>query len=168
MRRTAAVLSITALVIAVAWMICEPHFEPLIVIVAGIAALVTSTSREPFSLSGKLEFYDRRLAIYRAIHRFISQVTANAHPTLDQLGEFIDATQEARFLFDRETADFVSELHHKAVRLRYINRKLGHGDTSDEQRHTLAEEDGQILLWFADRLEELKERFSRYLEVDAQ
>lgn len=168
MRRIGAAVSFLALLIAVAWMICEPHFEPLILIIAGIAAFLSQTANEPFSPLGRRLFYDRRFHVYRAAKRFICQVTTDISVARQHLGELIEGTEEARFLFDRTTADFVAELHRKAVRLRYINLTMDRPETPDAQRKLLGAEEEEILRWFGTQEETLKERFAKYLEIPAE
>ena len=64
-----------------------------------------------------MDMYDRRLPVYRAVHRFREAVRANTYPELSDIAEFNRATAEASMLFGPVAEGYIGELRGKGCRL---------------------------------------------------
>lgn len=112
------------------------------------------------------DLYRRRLRIYRAARRLIATVVQHATVELNDLFRFVQVTDEAAFLFDETVEDTLTDLYRKGVRLRYTHEQLFAGSLPiGPERHDLAEENGNLLLWFTEQFTELRERLKPFLQV---
>ena len=113
-----------------------------------------------------LEVYERKIQIYRITKQFLGVILAEATATTEQISQFARDTDEAIFLFDRELAEYLRMLNKKAARLyatheRLDNQYLPVGD----ERSKLAEENGEILMWFTEQFEIMREYFYKHIAL---
>lgn len=114
-----------------------------------------------------VEVYDRKIKIYRAVRDFLLYVMAETKPSREKLAEFSNETDEAIFLFDQDVQDFISEIYSKAVRQRYVNKRLSdHNLPVGDKREALANEDYEIANFYSEKRKELKTLFSRYIYLE--
>lgn len=112
----------------------------------------------------KLDLYDRRYKIYKAIENLLRNIMINGRPDSKSISEFVADTNEREFLFDNDITKFIDEIRDKAIHMKQLERKLS--DTNlpiGEKRNELAEEDYNLSGWFGDQLNVSKNLFIKYL-----
>lgn len=114
-----------------------------------------------------VEVYDKKIEIYRVVRDFLFYVMAETEPSREKLAEFSNKTDETIFLFGQEVQDFISEIYSKAVRQRYVNKRLSnHNLPVGDKREALANEDYEIANFYSEKRKELKTLFSRYIYLE--
>ncbi len=113
-----------------------------------------------------LEVYEKKIRIYRVVREFLGSVIAEATTTVEALFQFAQETDEALFLFDKEVSEYIRELYKKGVRLRSVNKRLDNPRLPiGEERNQLADEDCELLEWFAEQLEVMRVMFYKYIAL---
>ena len=65
----------------------------------------------------KIDLYDRRLSVYKAVTKYLNAVLRTLHPTLEDLSEFHRSTAEADFLFGPDIRKYLDDLYKHGVQL---------------------------------------------------
>jgi hypothetical protein len=113
------------------------------------------------------EVYDRRIAVYRSIRKFLSLIMTHANVTLEQLREFSQETDEAIFLFDSSVANYIQILYQKAVKLRYTREVLSSSQLSvGEEISSISRESSELLMWFTEQINEVRSLMYKYISFD--
>ena len=120
---------------------------------------IARSRRSPHVAS--LEVYDRKVQVYREARKLILLACTDATVTLPELGKFNEATDEAVFLFNSEVERYLRELYTRASKLRLTQVKLDNESLLD--RHLVAEENSEHLLWFLDQLGAARKVFAKQL-----
>lgn len=119
----------------------------------------------------KIEQYDRRLAVYKAVDAFYGQVNAQGNATYSDIATLRIATAEAEFLFPGNVTRHLNEVTTKALRMASLHLLMypGSGERGlpvGPERSKVAEEHGQINIWmFETARPESKRIFSKYLRL---
>lgn len=114
-----------------------------------------------------LEVYDRKIKVYRAVKEFLLYVMATAQPSGEKLHEFSEKTDEAIFLFDQKVSEYISQIYSKAVRQRYLNKRLNDRNLPiGEKRREYADEDYKISIFYSEQRKKLKNLFSKYIYLE--
>jgi hypothetical protein len=111
-----------------------------------------------------VELYDRRLKIYHSARDLIIHVMQYAAVELQRAMQFATDTDEALFLYDESVDAYLGELYKKAVRLRTLRTLLENAPIGD-YRSSLAEQEGEIVLWFSEQLGELRRKVHPFLQA---
>lgn len=114
----------------------------------------------------KLDRFDKRFAIHEAAMTFVAGVTAlgNAHPA--QMNEYLANTRGARFLLNKETADYLDEIHTKASRLHTTITVMQSLVMTEEWRTKHSDRWLELTEWFQAQIREIPEKFAPFLSVD--
>ncbi|HUT22416.1 MAG TPA: hypothetical protein VMX18_03360 [Candidatus Bipolaricaulota bacterium] len=112
----------------------------------------------------KLNLYDRRYTIYKAITALLRDAMINATVNPKVLNQFIADTNEREFLFDKEIPNYIDTLRGKAIRLAMVSRLLNDARLPiGDKRTGLAQESYDLLTWFQKQFDESRELFKKYL-----
>jgi hypothetical protein len=122
---------------------------PLIAIITRYIAIQQyRTSRSKL----RYELYDRRLAIYNAVIRFIYDNINETEPlTIQRLLQFKAETGQCFFLLGEDVYKLVDEVYRKAVELR-------------RRKHT-SEDCPELFEWFSKQLDSMPKDFACYLSL---
>lgn len=127
-----------------------------------------SQKSEPRERSHPLDFevYEKKIEVYRSTRKFIASVLIEGTITAEKLAEFSQNTDEALFLFDKRVADYLQELYKKAVKLYLSNRRISSSLLPiGEERSKLSEENSDLLMWFTEQLEVVRNLFYEYISL---
>jgi hypothetical protein len=116
------------------------------------------------------EIYEKRVKIYMAVNKFISQITANGQTNFTNCHEFYSEASEAAFLFDSSIMEYIDQLYGKAIVLIELQEKLYPSDESQglevgEERSNVASQKAVLFKWFAKQLTESKELFTKKIGI---
>lgn len=137
-------------------------------LIAAIAVCIAYQQWQTNRRKLALDLYERRLRVYQAVSRFVSEVVADVTPELRDLSDLWRDTAEADFLFGSDVRDYLKELSARAVELRKWNREY-----RDEQQvppegydHSkVVEGMDREMRWFADQPEAARRLFEKYLSL---
>jgi hypothetical protein len=91
-------------------------------------------------------------------------ILADATVTLEQLLQFLLDTDEAIFMFDREVSDYLQTLYKNAAKLYSTNKRLANSNLPiGEARSKLEEENSELLIWFTEQIEIVRNLFYKYI-----
>jgi hypothetical protein len=77
-----------------------------------VTLYLTRQQRRTEKAKLRLEAYPKQIEIFRCTERFLSRTWADRSAYIPALsGEFHNGTKEARFLFDKEMADYLDGLY---------------------------------------------------------
>lgn len=125
-----------------------------------VAALQFILAREKF----KLDSFDKRFAVFKAIETFFNDAIRDRHVTTENLVKFDTGTQTASFLFPDEIVKFIAEIREKGNVLTVLRSKHQEHQPGSSERHDYVERELKILNEFIDLSKTLKDRFSPYLK----
>ena len=115
-----------------------------------------------------LDRYERRLRVYQAVDRFISNVVADVSPEPQDIFDLRKNTAEADFLFGSDVRDYLKTLATRAAELRKWNSKYrDYRETKPEEydhSQVVAAQDREVR-WFADQSERARQLFGKYLSA---
>lgn len=109
------------------------------------------------------ELFERRIKLYEIITTHIAN--GISHGTFDNNEEmqFLRDTKHARFVFDKNIADFVDEIYKKSIDLSFLSRReqqlKGAALEKTMQKRT------QVFKWFQEELNNIQNRFEKYLQL---
>lgn len=114
------------------------------------------------------ETYERRLAVYKAVQRYLSEILRNGKTTYQSALEFNSEASEAAFLFDSSVQDKIDEIYKKSIEMVHEYEKLYPSDSSPslpvgEERSAIAEKKTELLIWHTDQLKECRPFFAKKL-----
>lgn len=113
-----------------------------------------------------IALYHLRLPVYREVNRFIAAVVTNARVELDDLRSFGVNTDQALYLYDEATSDFILETYEKAIQFRMSNQRLAHlQQTGAQISDDLIERESSLLTWFSARAAEWRRHAIPYLTI---
>ena len=112
------------------------------------------------------ELYERRLVVYRAIQKYLSEITREGKTTYERVSQFYAEASEAFFLFDDSVQLSIDEIYNKSVRMIQQHNKLYPPDNSPgfpvgEDRSKVSAENAQLLKWHMDQLFITKNLFAK-------
>jgi len=112
----------------------------------------------------KLELFEKRFAVYKAVQVLLSRVLEEAAvKDLKTVFEYRRDTQVAHFLFDQSIVDYISAIDKKALNT-WSKRESYLGKSEGEERTKLVIEAHDIMHELLEELPKLKDVFSPYLK----
>lgn len=123
----------------------------LVPAIAGFAVYIAKQQYRTAERKLRLDLFDRRLAVFNSVMKFLAEIVRDANADLNQLFTLVTETRDAEFLFDSEISAYINGLYTKALELR---TKHAVGDYKG---------DPQLLQWFSEQLKDAKEQFRKYL-----
>lgn len=110
--------------------------------------------------------YEKRLGVYREVVRLLSLITRDGDVSNTELLAFRSKTHEAQFLFDKTIADYIDEIYYRSTKLRSTNERMKSDSLPiGEERDGVTVENSKQLIWLADQLPLLKNKFEFYLDL---
>lgn len=126
-------------------------------VVAYIAWHQYRTSHDKF----RLDLFEKRHAIYRALMEFLGNLDSNPSKTGGRIMTFRADTNDARFLFDDDVVKFLSEVYSNAWRYQRLNHKLLNIHHKDYPKWV--NEEAELLKRFDEQMKKANEVFAPYL-----
>ena len=113
------------------------------------------------------ELYERRITIFKAVMKFISEVIQNVSPDIITLSQFYADTGEADFLFESDIRQYIDTLYENGRKLGKLADQLSPADDSSglPKVNEGIKEKWELFNWFSDELPNAKKLFKRYLSI---
>jgi hypothetical protein len=140
--------------------VLSAFLTPVLAVTAGyIAWQQHRTARSKL----KLDLYERRFRVYRGVMNLLGAVVRNGATSHDDLAKFYVETDEKRFLLDDSLCAYLTEIREKAVKLRSVGMLIDSRQIAEERRSQAIEKDTELLQWFETQIEQVAQRFMKYL-----
>ena len=114
----------------------------------------------------KIDLYDRRLSVYKAVTKYLNAVLTTLHPTLENLFEFHRSTAEADFLFGPDIRKYLDDLYKHGVQLqRWKEERQAEKQDwpADYDHHKVVEGISKESTWFVEQPERALRQFKKHL-----
>jgi hypothetical protein len=108
----------------------------------------------------KVERFKEKFTRFEATRKLLQSIIKRGDLSEEDRLAFLTTTVGSRFLFDDKIADFLDELHSKAVDLQTGNEESRQGP--EGTRANKAREHAELMRWFIAQLRGLEKRFARY------
>ncbi len=139
----------------------------LILLIALATAFMAYQLYRTNRVKRKSELYKKRLRIYREIVRLLSVITRDGDISRDELLTFRSKTHESGFLFGNDIIKYVEEVYSRSLKLRSSNELLKGSELRiGEERDNVTVENSKQLIWLADQLPLVKQKFEKYLNLN--
>jgi hypothetical protein len=100
------------------------------------------------------DVYDRRIVVYRAFRLFVLAALRKATVSLEDLGRFAEATDEALFLVGPEVSEYLRGVYSKGVRLYYTSNRIRDERLEPREDYSsVVHENADVLNWFSQSIE---------------
>lgn len=114
------------------------------------------------------ETYERRLAVYKTVQVFLSEILRDGKTTYDRALKFYSDASEAAFLFDPSVQDKIDEIYQQSIAMVTLHEIMYPSDGSPglpigEERSQVAEDNTIHLQWLTDQLKESRPFFAEKL-----
>lgn len=110
------------------------------------------------------EVYDRRIVIYRAFREFVLTALRSAEVSLQDLGHFAEATDEALFVCGPEVSEYLRDVYSKGVRLYYTSGRIRNERLAPKDDYSeVVRENADVLNWFSQQLDAGRAVFAKVL-----
>jgi len=114
------------------------------------------------------ETYERRLAIYKIVQRYLSEIVRDGKVSSDQALKFYSEASEAAFLFDASVMARIQLIYDKSIEMIFEYEKLYPHDGSPglpvgEERSAVAQKKSELMGWHARELTECRKFFAEKL-----
>ena len=118
----------------------------------------------------KHELYYRLLKVYYDLDEFLFKIIKKGVLTSSEIYEFNKKIKCSKFLFKRETQDYLIDIYRKSLRCYKIQLKLYNEDGSvnihrGPQRHEYSREKGDLLIWLSKQHEQAIKKFEKYFDL---
>ncbi len=113
----------------------------------------------------KLEAYNRRLDIYKAVIRFVSVATAHARVDEQHLAELSRGTFVAPMLFDDEVVGYVQEIRKNGISLMTSGQQMESLQQNDDRRSQAVEQNHEALTWLGEQYEAAESLFRKKMGI---
>jgi hypothetical protein len=115
----------------------------------------------------RFNLYEKRLRVYNSLVALLTSILREADVTPDGLREYHIASREAPFLFGPEIMTYLEDIRKKAIDLHTKTKRLGdQGLPVGPERNQLAEENGVLLLWLSNQIDDAVKIFEPYLNLN--
>lgn len=116
----------------------------------------------------RLDLFEKRYAVYKALMDYLRKTGGMEYPELiKQHTELRIGTHDAKFLFDKDVTEFLSEIYSKSAHYRRVIHDLQDRNPSNHERYKLsAKEECELLDWFDAQLNRARDVFSPYLSFN--
>lgn len=117
----------------------------------------------------RAELFDRRVAVYDAMKRFVADITTSGTTTLDSLRTMLRETRHAQFLFKSsdDIFGFIKHFYKQGLDLKFA-RQDHEGIRSpqeESERLRLIQREGDLLHWFGEQGDAIDDKFRPYLQL---
>lgn len=114
------------------------------------------------------ETYERRLAVYRFVQKYLSEILRDGATTYQRASDFYSEASEAAFLFDASVQDKIDKIYEKSIDMVVTHERMYPPDGSPglpvgEERTKVAEESSDLLKWHLDELKKSRSFFAEKL-----
>lgn len=146
--------------------ITQALLTPLIAVIATyIAYQQLRANRQKVTL----DRYDRRLAVYDEVLRFLRSVLRKGYPTYDELLNFRVSVAQADFLFGDDIIQMIDEMYRRGDQLATWEKQcklFTSGQPPQGYDHFFVTEAMRVeRKWFTDQFDEARRKFRPYLDV---
>jgi hypothetical protein len=114
----------------------------------------------------KLDRFEKRFEIYEAAMSFAAKVSSSGSLQAEWTHDFQLKTRGARFLLNKELADYLDEILMKAADLHATMRFLESPTMPESKREALANKWTGLQRWFNDQFKAIPDKFAPFLSVD--
>lgn len=119
------------------------------------------------------ETYERRLAIYKSVQKYLSEIMREANTTFDRALQFNYEASEATFLFDSSVQNKIDEIYKKSIDMAANYEKLYPSDGSPglpkgPERNKVVKSHYEFTQWHADQLNDSRQFFAKKLGLNVQ
>jgi hypothetical protein len=114
-----------------------------------------------------LDLYDRRIRIYKEVHKIILIISKDWNPSIQDLQEFKGAVSDANFLFGVEIIDYIDEIFERGLNLSKLSmqyRDYSQTRLEGYNNDNLAQEMYTEEAWFYSQFRLMKQVFKKYLD----
>ena len=112
----------------------------------------------------RLDYYDRRFAVYVATRKFVANAFANGNVAHEELRAYWVDTRQAKFLFNESIEAYLNEISNHARHLQAV-QLLMKSQAPEERRKSAADEWAAEKIWFADQHKVIDEKFRPFLQL---
>jgi len=113
-----------------------------------------------------LDTYNLKIEMYRIVRDYLKSVIREANVKYQVLFTFVQATDEALFVFDREISDHLMLIYKKSIALNTVNKFLADPSLPiGDRRNKLADNDAELLSWFTDQIDEVRAMFYKHISL---
>ncbi len=110
------------------------------------------------------ETYERRLAVYKAVQRYLSEILRDGKTTYNRALEFNSEASEAAFLFDSSVQERIDLIYQKSIEMISAHEQLYPSDDSPglplgNERSNVANKKSELLKWHINQLSECRPFF---------
>jgi hypothetical protein len=136
----------------------------LLLIAIGVAYLLYRSSRG--ARGSRKSLHSRRREIYDDLERILSTLGKTGEMRKEELLDFRSRTLDAALIFDAEIAAYIDEIYARGVSLMNTYEVLKGADLHiGEKRDEITVENAKQMIWLADQLAMVKNKFRQYPEV---
>ena len=122
-------------------------------------------------LASRRELFDRRLVVFNATLAFLGQIYRDGSPNDESLRKFNIEIGTAPFLFGSDVAEYLEELHKRAIDLMSAE---AHAEIQIKAPQTVSYEDRKKAVdyrrrqfdWFQEQLKIARGKFRPYLQIN--
>lgn len=112
------------------------------------------------------QLFERRMAVYTAMQTVLSKVVTDGAVSKETLGDFLQSTRDAKFLFGDEVVTKRRELYRAMVELKEVGQKIERniktaGVSNDHEE--LCNRDAALMTQIHDAMLQLEEVFAPYI-----
>jgi hypothetical protein len=117
----------------------------------------------------RAELFDRRVAVYDAMKRFVADTMSSSTTTLESLVAMLRETRYAQFLFkgSDDIAGFIEHFYNQGLELKYARQGYEKIRSSQEEpeRLRLIQREQDLLLCFTKQSDAIDDKFRPYLQL---
>lgn len=110
----------------------------------------------------KLDLFEKRYAVYECIRKCYAKIVRDGAAEYDILRDFDIGTNDAPFLFDRDMVAYIEAARKRLIDFAYHSRAL-RNRAPNENRSKHAEKETELFKSLYEDLNELQNRFQKYL-----
>jgi hypothetical protein len=114
------------------------------------------------------ETYERRLAVYKCLQRYLSEILRDGKTTYDRALQFNSEASEAAFLFDESVQNKIDEIYKNSIKMILAHEKMypANGEPglpAGKERSKVGEENTELLCWHEEELKNSRLFFAQKL-----
>ncbi|MDD3276510.1 MAG: hypothetical protein PHP93_05615 [Kiritimatiellales bacterium] len=114
------------------------------------------------------ETYERRLAVYKCVQRYLLEILREGKTTYDQALKFYSEASEAAFLFDPSVQEKIDQIYEKSIEMEAEYEKMYPADKSPglpvgDERSVVCKKNADLLKWHINELRECRPFFAKKL-----
>lgn len=113
----------------------------------------------------KFDHFEKRLAVYDATIKLLDAVITHGFADSFSLMEFLAATRNSRWLFNKEVADYLREQMYKRASVLLTIRSDLHNAPQHERDSMMAKQE-ENLRWLISQHDAVDAKFAHFLQLD--